>query len=148
MPKKYIIFSRKRKKRSVGTLLYKFESENGQIIIEKAVIKRIVAESIVPFDGRVYFSNYKGQAGGIVSKIGGIDENNYISITKTSAGLEIKMTIVISFGTSINSVTEKMINFIKENVRNIAGIEVSSVTIIIAGMKAKQLVRRHIEVKG
>ncbi len=129
-------------------MLYKFDTENGQIVIEKAVIKRIVTESIASFDGRVYFSNHKGQTGGIVSKIGGIDDNNYISIIRTPLGLNIKMTIVIKFGTSINNITEKMISFIKENVKTLTDIEVHSVTIVIAGMMAKQLVRRHIEVKG
>jgi uncharacterized alkaline shock family protein YloU len=62
--------------------------------------------------------------------------------------LDIKMNIVIRFGTSISLITEQLIENIKRMVAVSTGIESCYITVIVAGMMSKHLVRRHIEVKG
>ncbi len=133
---------------SVRILLYKLDTETGQIIIDKAVIRRIVAECLGVFEGKVRLANYKGQSRGMVSKISGIDDSGLITVAKSQTGIEIRINITIRFGTSINRVTDQLIADIKENVFKLAGVEVSGVTILIVGIMSKKLVRRNIEVKG
>ena len=129
-------------------MLYKLETEHGSIQIEKAVIRKIVVECVGLFEGKVRLANSKGQPAGIVSKLGGMDDSNLIVITKSAGGIDIRMNIVIRFGSSINKVTEQLISDIREKTLQFAGIEVGSVMVVITGMMAKRLVRRNITVKG
>ena len=129
-------------------MLHRIDTEIGEISIEKAVIRKIVTECIASFDGKVVLTNHKGQISSIATKIGVIDENNYITIIKNDNGIDIKIYIVLRFGTSISLVTDQLILNIKEKVKEITDIETESITIIVAGMISKQIVRRNIEVKG
>jgi uncharacterized alkaline shock family protein YloU len=129
-------------------VLYKIQTELGEISIEKAVLRKIITEFITKFDGKVTLANHKGQLSSIITRMGVIDENNYILIANNNNIIEIKIYIVINFGTSISMVTEQLLNDIKESIKNIAEIDNLNITIIVVGMMAKQLVRRNIEVKG
>ncbi len=129
-------------------MLYKIQTELGDISIEKAVLRKIVTECISKFDGKVMLANRKGQLSSIVTRMGVIDENNYILISNNNNEIEIKIYIVINFGTSISMVTEQLLNDIKESIKIITNIDNLNITIVVVGMMAKQLVRRNIEVKG
>lgn len=129
-------------------VLYKIQTELGEISIEKAVLRKIITECIAKFEGKVMLANHKGQLSSLVTRMGVIDENNYILIANNNNIIEIKIYIVINFGTSISMVTEQLLIDIKESVKNITNIDDLNITIIVAGMMAKQLVRRNIEVKG
>ncbi len=132
----------------MSDLLYKIQTELGDIAIEKSVVRKIVAECIAEFDGKVILTNHKGQRGSIASKIGAIDENSQIIVTNKNDEIEIKLNIVIKFGTSISLVTDKIINDIKKSVKEIVGKEDVNITIIVVGIMGKKLTKRNIEVTG
>jgi|GEM_PF-428614 Uncharacterized protein conserved in bacteria len=129
-------------------LLYKLETQEGSISIDKAVIGNIIAESVQQFNGKVLISNHKGRVSGFVAKIGGIEDVNYMEINMGKNGLDIRFFIVIRFGTSINKVTEQLIYHIKKNVEEFTGLEANSIAVVVTGMISKQVVRRNIEIKG
>lgn len=128
-------------------MLYKTETEEGTIIIDKPVIGKIILEAVEQFDGKVLLSNYKGKISGIVPKIGGIDDRNFMDIEVGENGIDIRFYIVIRFGTSINKVTEILIERIKKNIKLITGLEVEKITVVVTGILSKQMVRRNIEVR-
>jgi uncharacterized alkaline shock family protein YloU len=129
-------------------LFYKAETQLGNIGIEKAVIGRIITEAVEEFHGKVVISNYKGKVSGLVAKIGGIDDVNYMEITLGEKGLDIKVFIMIKFGTSISKVTDQLIRNIKNNVEEFTGMEANSIAVVVTGMFSKQIVKRNIEVRG
>lgn len=129
-------------------MYYRFQSEIGVIMVKDSVIKRIVIECIALFDGKVKLANHKGTVAGLVAGIVGLDDTSHITVARSTHGLDIKLYVVIKFGTSITKVTERLIECIREKVRDCAGIEASSVSIVVSGMQAKKLARRNIEVKG
>ncbi|WP_027398515.1 Asp23/Gls24 family envelope stress response protein [Anaerovorax odorimutans] len=129
-------------------MFYKIETSDGNISIEKVVVGRIITQTVDSFHGKVLLSNHKGKSRGIVAKIGGIDDINYMDIELGEEGLDIKIYVVIKFGTSIKTVTKLLIQEIKKNIEEYASIKVNSVSIIVAGMVSKQIARRNIEVKG
>lgn len=129
-------------------MLYKLETKDGIISIDKAVIGRIVTEAVNQFEGRVMISNHKGKVSGLVAKIGGIDDVNNMEINLGNNGLDIRFFIVIRFGTSINRVTELLIENIKKNIEDFTGVEANSIAVVVTGMVSKHVVRRNIEVRG
>ncbi len=131
-------------------LLYRLETAEGTISVDKEVIGRIVAEAVGQFSGKVFISNHKGKVvSGFAAKLGVMDDISYMEIGIDSSGLNIRFFILIRFGTSINSVTEQLIASIRKNTEEITGLEVNSVAVVVTGMVSKKhTVRRNIEVKG
>ena len=129
-------------------LLYKYETKEGTITIYKSVIGKIILEATGQFGGKVLLSNYKGKTSGFVTKIGGVDDSNFMEISIGEDGLDLRFYIVIRFGTSINRVTEMLIARIKKNTDEITGLKVNSIVVVVTGIVSKQMVRRYIEVRG
>ncbi len=129
-------------------MLYKLETEDGSISIDKSVVGRIIINAVEQFKGKVVISNHKGKVSGFVAKIGVTDDISFMDITVGKNGLNIRFYILIRFGTSIHHVTEQLIADIKKNAEEIMGMEVNSIAVVVAGMVSKQTVRRNIEVRG
>ena len=85
---------------------------------------------------------------GIAAKLGVVDDTSSMEINFENNGLEIRFFILIRFGTSINHVTELLIDRIKKNSEEITGLEVNSIAVVVTGIVSKQTVRRNIEVRG
>lgn len=130
-------------------LLHRLETMDGTISIEKTVVGKIIAEAVGEFNGRVLISTHKGKpVSGFAAKIGMMDDVGSMEINPGINGLDIRFFILIRFGTSINRVTEQLIETIKKNTEEITGLEVNSIAVVVTGMISKQTVRRNIEVRG
>lgn len=129
-------------------MLYRVETEDGSIGITRAVIARIVTEAVEQFHGKVWISNAKGKVLGVGRKLVGMDESDFVQIEAGDKGLDIRLNIVIRFGTSIGMVTEQLIEDIKQHIEEFTGIEVNSTAIVVTGLISKQMTRRNIEVRG
>ncbi len=129
-------------------MLYRFNTEYGEISITKAVITKIIIEAVDRFAGKVLISNPRGKVvTGLFSKIGYFDESSNIEINMGSRGLDVKIFIVLRFGTSIALVTNQLIDEIQNNIKAFTTIEPNSVAVVVAGTLSEQLTRRYIEVK-
>lgn len=127
-------------------MLYRFETEYGTISITRAVVVRIIQEAVGKFHGKVYISNAKGKViTGFISRIGYFDDSANIEITMGSQGLDVRIFIVIRFGTSIGMVTSQLIEEIQSNITNFTGLKPNSVAIVVAGTLSQHLKRRNIE---
>lgn len=129
-------------------MLYKLETKEGIISIDRVVINRIIAEAIEAFQGKVLISNHKGKVIGRSGKFNLGDDKSHSEIEIGAKGLDIRVYIVIRFGTSINKVTEQLLSTIKGNIEEFLGIEVNSIAIVVTGMISKQVAKRNIVVKG
>ena len=123
-------------------MLYKIETEDGVIKVRKAVISKIVLESIKKFKGRVFITNHKGKM------IRLRNAADYVDVSLANSGLDIRIYIAIRFGTSISMVTEKLIEDIKGNIEKMTSMEPNSIAIVVTGMISKQITRRNIEIRG
>ena len=129
-------------------MLYKLETSTGSISITKTVIGRIVIQSVEKFRDKVTISNHKGKVPGLVKKISGGDVINNMDITMGENGLDLRIYVVINFGTSIGRITNSLIEEIHTRIKEFTGIETNSVAIVVTGMISKQqMTRRNIEVK-
>jgi len=125
------------------------DTELGTIKVAKSVIGNIIVDVIDSFDGKVILSNSKGKVPKqLAYKLGQKDESSEISMELTEAGLNIGVFVVLKFGTSIQETTNKMISDIRNNIKNMTGMEINDLTITVTGVLSKKLAPRHIEVKG
>ncbi|MDD2483901.1 MAG: Asp23/Gls24 family envelope stress response protein [Eubacteriales bacterium] len=128
-------------------MLYKIDEENGSISVSRSVIARIIFEVLAKADGRVFPATAKGKVIQLKQKHGAYDGKDLFEINMGDQGLDIKLSIVIRFGTSIAIVTEQLIHDIKQEVETYAGIRPNSVAIVVTGMLAKRTAPRNIEIK-
>jgi len=128
-------------------LFYKVETDEGYITIEKAVVGKIIIEEVKKFRDKVLISNHKGKVAGFVSKIGGLDDVSHLEMVMGSKGLDVRVYLVIRFGTSIGKVTNELIEGIQKEIEAMTGIEPNSVAIVVTGTISKHIAKRNIEVK-
>ena len=129
-------------------MLYKLETSTGSISVAKTVIGRIVIRSVKKFSDKVVISNHKGKLPGLVNKIGGGDVINNMDITMGENGLDLRIYVVINFGTSIGKLTNNLIEEIHTRIKEFIDVEPNSVAIVVTGVISKQqTARRNIEVK-
>ena len=129
-------------------MLYHLETPVGRVSLSKHVIGRLVVESVQQFGGRVLLSNHKGKVPGGGNKKSG-DEVGLMEITMGPNGLDLRIFVVIHFGTSIGAVTSKLIEDIHTQVKEHTTLAPNSVAIAVTGMISKQqMAKRNIEVKG
>lgn len=122
------------------------ETDLGTITVNKAAIGKIIIEAARKFDGKVIISNHKGKVPGRVPKLGGMDEINHMEIELNENGLDIRVFVVLRFGTSITQVTNQMVDEIHNNIKNMTGMEPNSVAVVVTGVLSKHVAPRHIEV--
>lgn len=128
-------------------MLYRNENEHGSIILEKAVFAKIVTETVAQFNGKVLISNYKNKATTFAAKIGVTDDISNMDIGMGEKGLDVKLYIVVKFGTSIGMVTNTLIKDIHDKIYEFTSVEPNSVAIVVTGMISKNIARRNIEVR-
>lgn len=123
------------------------ETSDGNIIIEKAVIGEIIARVISQFGNKVMISNYKNKALSFASKMSINYELNNMDISLGEKGLDIKVYIVVKFGTSIGMVTNNIIEDIRDRMIKFIGVEPNSVAVVVTGTASKNIAKRNIEIK-
>ena len=126
--------------------MFTVETDLGSITVSKSAIGKIVIEAVKRFDGKVIISNHKGKVPGIVSWIGGMDDINNMEINYGENGLDLRIFVVLRFGTSITQVANQLVDDIHEKTEETIGIEPNSVAVVVTGMISKNIARRHIEV--
>ena len=125
------------------------DTELGTIKVAKSVIGNIIVDVIDSFDGRVILSNSRGKVPKqLAYKLSQKDESSEISMELTEEGLNIGVFVVLKFGTSIKETTEKMISDIRNNIKDMTGMEINDLTVTVTGVLSKKLAPRHIEVRG
>ena len=129
-------------------MLYRIETPKGYISVERGVIDRIVAEAAARLSGRVFLSNHKGKIIPLKMRYGSFDAKNCTEIRNGKDGLDIRVNVVVRFGTSIGMVTEQLITEIKQDIERYAGTEANSIAIAVTGLISKKIARRSIEIKG
>lgn len=122
------------------------DTDLGTITVTRWVIGKIILDVVEEFEGKVIISNHKGKVPGIVSKISGMDEINTMEINMTEQGLDIRVFVVLRFGTSITRATNLLVDTIHERIKELTGIAPNSVVVVVTGMISKNIAPRHIEV--
>lgn len=114
-------------------------NEYGSVTVTKNVLAQIVSE-IVEETGGVRLASLKRMLTGGRSNM----EINF----EDDGSPDIKVYVIVSFGTSISSVTYEMINEMKNRINAVIDRPPSSISITVVGTQTKKtVIKRNIEVK-
>jgi uncharacterized alkaline shock family protein YloU len=124
---------------------YSIKTERGSILITKKVIARIVVDAVDKFEGKVFITNQNGKLFGAFSRLGGLDETINMEINFSEKGVDIRLFIVVRFGTSIGMVTTQLMDDIQAGVNRVMGIETNSLTVVLAGTISRTIAMKYME---
>ncbi len=82
---------------------------------------------------------------GAFSRLGGLDETGNTEINFTDKGVDIRVFIVVRFGTSIGMVTTQLMDDIQERVSRVMGIETNSLSVVLAGTVSRTIAMKYLE---
>lgn len=122
--------------------MYQLKNEKGMIALHKNIIANIMTEAIAEFDEKVFLCTQKG-------KLPLHEPKNFLmmDIIFTNQQLEVKVYLLVRFGTSINLITNKILDKAYEDIESLLGICPSKITLVVSGIISKQtIVKRNIEV--
>lgn len=124
---------------------YSIKTERGNILITKKVIARIVVDAVDKFEGKVFITNQNGKLFGAFSRLGGLDETINMEINFSEKGVDIRLFIVVRFGTSIGMVTTQLMDDIQAGVNRVMGIETNSLTVVLVGTISRTIAMKYME---
>jgi uncharacterized alkaline shock family protein YloU len=124
---------------------YSIKTERGNILITKKVIARIVVDAVDRFEGKVFITNQNGKLFGAFSRLGGLDETINMEINFSEKGVDIRLFIVVRFGTSIGMVTTQLMDDIQAGVSRVMGIETNSLTVVLVGTISRTIAMKYME---
>lgn len=124
---------------------YSIKTERGNILITKKVIARIVVDAVDRFEGKVFITNQHGKLFGAFSRIGGLDETVNMEIAFGEKGVDIRLFIVVRFGTSIGMVTTQLMDDIQAGVSRVMGVDTNSLSIVLAGTISRTIAMKYME---
>jgi len=124
---------------------YSIKTERGNILITKKVIARIVVDAVDKFEGKVFITNQNGKLFGAFSRLGGLDETVNMEIYFSDKGVDIRLFIVVRFGTSIGMVTTQLMDDIQDKVGRAMGIETNSLSVVLAGTVSRTIAMKYME---
>lgn len=124
---------------------YSIKTERGNILITKKVIARIVVDAVDKFEGKVFITNQNGKLFGAFSRLGGLDETINMEINFSEKGVDIRLFIVVRFGTSIGMVTTQLMDDIQHAVNRVMGIETNSLSVVLVGTVSRTIAMKYME---
>lgn len=128
--------------------MFRIKTDFGEITVTKSAIAEVVLRAIEEYEHKVFLTNSKGRPLGLASRIGIVNETDYVEVSGEDANVKIKIYVMLRFGTSITEMTELLIENIRSEMVAIIGAEPRLVTVVVTGMISKHIAKRHIKVEG
>lgn len=124
---------------------YTIKTELGNVVITKKVITRIIVDAVEQFEGKVFITNQNGKLFGAFSRLGGLDETSNTEISFSDKGVDIRVFIVVRFGTSIGLVTTQLMDDVQSKVKRVMGVETNSLSVVLVGTISRTIAMKYLE---
>jgi len=111
----------------------KAKNDYGEITIENEVIARIAGQAAVDCYGVVGMAA-RGVKDGIVQLLKKESLTKGVAFAQTDAGASVTLHIIVRYGTNIPAICESLIDSVKYNIEEFAGINVIAVDIFVEGI--------------
>ena len=118
----------------------------GTITINPSVIAREVREAATPVKEKMFFATDKGKLVASPMKISSADLSSNMIVEETGNRINVTVHIIMSFGSSIKTVTETIFDGIENSMRALFPQKGGNIKIKIVGVKSKKVAPRDIEV--
>ena len=130
-------------------MLYSEINGQGTVNIDDSVICQIIEETVESdFKGRVWISNKKSQVSSFMTILRAKGVTDDIEMYLERGQIYLKMYVIIKFGISIKATTDELILRLKETIEEKSLMPVKEIHLVVNGVMAKHVAKRHIEIKG
>ncbi|MDR2156916.1 MAG: Asp23/Gls24 family envelope stress response protein [Clostridiales Family XIII bacterium] len=117
----------------------------GTIRYDQHIIGNIIRHVVAETDGAALLSDPKGRIRRNPGKPDN-DDVSFMELKRTKEALDIRCCVVVKFGAGIQRTASVISGAVRREVSRITGETVGTVTIVVTGVLAKNLSKRHIEV--
>lgn len=113
-----------------------YRTEWGQVYIDNEVVARTAGMAALECYGVVGMASvsYKD---GLVQLLLGESLTKGIKIVSDGDETSIEFHIIVEYGTNISAIAENLISNVKYSVKDLLGIEVSSVSVFVEGIRTE-----------
>lgn len=125
-------------------MLYREVNQLGALSINKAVIEEIIADSLRPYENRVWLAHYKGTVSDMMVRLGNFDALSDALVEMTEKGLFIRLYVMMRFGLSINDTTAEIMDNLVSSLLEYVEIPIYNIEIVLTGMLSKNVAKRNI----
>ncbi len=123
-------------------MLKEVHTDLGKISFDKNIIDDMVYDAVDQFGGRVWLANANNRF-----QFWGNDDTSNIDVWFEDEKLCVDIYVIISFGTSINAVTNDILSYVKLRIVEAFGEIPSQLKITVTGVESgQQIAKRNIEV--
>ena len=126
-------------------MFYETDSYIGKITLDNAVLGSIIRHEAAVTEGRIILCGPKGKPVKAGQKKGG-DDGSFFDFTWSEDRLDIHIYVIIKLGGSIKALAENLNNNLNSKIRELSGINPSSITVDIKGILSKNISVRDIQV--
>lgn len=124
-------------------------TELGEISVSDDILLDVLEEATVSgsLKDLIWLSTSRGKIQSTIRLVSDQDIINSIFITyDEKGGATLRFCVVVKFGVSIRTVTKKLADEIAARTKELTGIYPREITILIAGVRSKNTVRRNLKV--
>ena len=124
-------------------------TELGEISVSDDILLDVLEEATVSgsLKDLIWLSTSRGKIQSTIRLVSDQDIINSIFITyDEKGGATLKFCVVVKFGVSIRTVTKELADEIAARTKELTGIYPREITILIAGVRSKNTVRRNLKV--
>lgn len=126
-------------------MFYRERTTLGGIECDEKIIASILRRSLSLTGKHVMLSGPRGRLSR-ASQNDDSDDDSFIEIEMADDMLNIRIYIILRFGKSIKRTANEIDRRIRSDIENFSGFRVGRLTVVFAGVKSKNLSKRHIEV--
>lgn len=112
----------------------------GDIHFSENLIKNLIKDAVDSVGPKAQLNNYKGKY--MYSSSGNLSN---IVIEETEEGWDIVLFIVVSFGASISTVANNIIDKVYSNMEDMLDVKPHSVKVMVTGVASRDIARRKLE---
>jgi len=119
----------------------KYNTQYGLVVIDDEVIARVAGMAALECYGVVGMASIS-KTDGIVQLLLGESLTKGIKVTSDQDGVKIEFHIIVEYGTNISVIADNLGSNVKYSVKDMLGIEVSSVSVFVEGIRTEDSVKQ------
>ena len=108
-------------------------------------IDEIIADTLRPYEDKVWLANYKGPVSDVMVRLGNFDSLAETVVKMTEKGLFIRLYVMLRFGLSINETTAGIMDNLAFSLLEYIELPIYNIEIIVTGMLSKNVAKRNIK---
>ena len=126
--------------------MMQYKTEKGTVTMDSNVFSMIALETALRREEIFAVTNARGKR--IRTRGTGRENLGFIEVgfTEKDDEIDLRIYVILNFGKSIRTVAKEFGREVRESIRDITGISVRNLTMVVTGVKSRKIARRELEI--